>query len=204
MPIDNDVSFQSVADGWIQTYTGGRYYFHSPALDSINPLDISHSLSMICRYNGHVRKFYSVAEHCYLMSRYAFDAGYGMAVAQAALLHDAAEAYVGDVTTPLKRLMGDEYEVIERKANIVISERFGVSYYEDDIHSQRIRRDVKELDRRIIFNEMAALSSLTPDWLPDDLIPLEESMVTIRCWDPSEAENHYIQWMQFLFKDLEY
>ncbi len=194
MPLDIDTEFPSVNNGWIHTYTGRKYFFDNPDHTQIEPRDISHSLSMICRYNGHIHKFYSVAEHCYIMARYTLELGNSPEVALAALLHDAAEAYVGDVTTPLKRLMGHEYDTIELKANKAIQDRFGVLMPVDS----PIYNEVKELDRRILVNEVRELCLSAPDWLPKDLMPLAPSMVVIEGWSPNLAEYHF----HSLFEEL--
>lgn len=55
---------------WMQTYTGRRFYPLDPRSDEIDPADIAHALSLLCRYGGHVDRFYSVAEHCVLMSEW--------------------------------------------------------------------------------------------------------------------------------------
>ena len=75
--------------GWIQVHSGGRFFPLEPDLDDISITDIAHSLSMVCRYGGHCLRFYSVAEHCVLLS-HTVDPEF----ARWALLHDAAEAYV--------------------------------------------------------------------------------------------------------------
>src|SRR5690349_636686 len=106
---------------WMQTFTGRQFYPLDPRLDEIDPLDIAHALSMICRYGGHTKHFYSVAEHCLLMS-HAVAPEYALW----ALLHDATEAYVGDMVRPLKHHMPD-YRQIEDNLMEVIAERFGLS-----------------------------------------------------------------------------
>lgn len=82
---------------WMQTYTGRRLFPMDPSPADVDIIDIAHALSMQCRYNGHVRRFMSVAEHCVLISENvpAQDALWG-------LLHDATEAYVGDMIRPLR------------------------------------------------------------------------------------------------------
>jgi len=67
--------------------------------------DIAHSLSMLCRFGGHIRTFYSVAQHCVLCADAARDGGYLPVVQLACLLHDASEAYVQDVLGPIKKVM---------------------------------------------------------------------------------------------------
>jgi hypothetical protein len=83
---------------WMQTFTGRAFYPLDPRPEDIDPVDIAHALSLICRYGGHSSRFYSVAEHCVLMS-------HAVAPEHAlwALLHDATEAYLGDMIRPLKR-----------------------------------------------------------------------------------------------------
>jgi hypothetical protein len=106
---------------WMQTYGGGRFYLRNPRADEVEPADIAHALSLLCRYNGHIDRFYSVAEHCVLLShavpeKFALDA----------LLHDATEAYVGDMIRPLKRTM-NEYQMVERYVMNAIAERFDIT-----------------------------------------------------------------------------
>ena len=73
---------------WIQTYSGKKFWLDPPMWDQIDIIDIAHALSMTCRYGGHSKFFYSVAQHCCLMSRLV-----PKRLALAALLHDAVEAY---------------------------------------------------------------------------------------------------------------
>ena len=85
------------------------------------------ALSKIARFNGMTRFFYSVAQHsCLVHDMAVVDYGEGSEVAKAALMHDAAEAYLGDVTTPLKRLL-PEYWNIERTVTQAIRESLGLS-----------------------------------------------------------------------------
>jgi hypothetical protein len=89
--------------GWTQTYNGHKFDPMNVGLETIDINDIAHALSLLCRFNGHIKELYSVAQHCVLMSeqvepKYAFHA----------LLHDAAEAYVSDVPRPFKPLIIEE------------------------------------------------------------------------------------------------
>ena len=84
----------------IATWGGGSFNFEDPKPEMINIEDIAKSLSCICRYTGHCNNFYSVAQHSILMANLTeFD---GMGTPLQRLLHDSAEAYLGDITTPLK------------------------------------------------------------------------------------------------------
>lgn len=106
--------------------------------------DIATALSRLCRFTGHTSDFYSVAQHAVLVSRVcaAKDAKWG-------LLHDAAEAYLGDVSTPLKRLL-PEYARLERRWLDAIAERFSLPSY-------RIPPSVDEADRLLLNAELGSL-----------------------------------------------
>jgi 5'-deoxynucleotidase YfbR-like HD superfamily hydrolase len=165
-----------VRGDWMQTFTGRRFYPLTPASEDVDPVDIAHALSLLCRYGGHVDRFYSVAEHCILMS-------HAVAPEHAlwALLHDATEAYVVDVPRPLKRnLLG--YKDIEFGVMVAIAERF-------DLSTAHMPPEVKDADDRILLTERNALMAATHErWAQEDLGPLP---VTIHAWSPPEAERRY-------------
>jgi len=88
---------------WRQTYTGGAFDLLSPRAEDVSIQDIAHSLSNLCRYNGHSLRHYSVAEHSVLVATYAQAVLHKSPVEILhALLHDAGEAYTGDIATPMK------------------------------------------------------------------------------------------------------
>lgn len=87
---------------WITTYTGRRFYPLAPRPQDVCLEDIAHALSMKCRWTGHVRTFYSVAEHSVRVARLLNDQGFDARVQLAGLLHDATEAYLPDVASPIK------------------------------------------------------------------------------------------------------
>lgn len=162
---------------WMQTYTGRRYYPMDPKSEDIDPWDIAHALSFLCRYGGHVSRFYSVAEHCVLMSRAVPEED-----ALSALLHDATEAYVVDVPRPVKRYL-DNYKDIENRVWGAISTRFGVSSV--------LPASVLAADNRILLSEKAALLPTSEGVWPglEGLAPLD---VTIRAWSPERAKIEYL------------
>ena len=88
----------SLRDYWFTTYTGKKFHIFDPSLDEIDIADIAHSLSLICRYGGHLPEHYSVAQHSVLVSNLVPEN-----IALEALLHDAEEAYTGDMIRPFKK-----------------------------------------------------------------------------------------------------
>ncbi len=165
---------------WMQTYTGRRFWPLSPVPEDIDPLDIAHGLAFICRYGGHVTRFYSVAEHCVLMSEAVSPEN-----ALAALLHDAAEAYIGDMVRPLKKFM-PEFQAVDHKLECVVRERFGLPDWPD------WPAEVKEADNRIVRSEKEALLANPERWFVDDL---EYLPVRIQGWQPAQAEAMYLDRM---------
>ena len=111
---------------WIQTYQGTQMYPLDPLAVEIDIRDIAHALSNLCRFNGHVKKFYSVAEHCCHVSD-LFDSKYLRLVG---LLHDASEAYLCDMPRPIKRSDGFAtlYLEAEEKLMQVIATKFDIQW----------------------------------------------------------------------------
>jgi hypothetical protein len=193
---------------WMQTFTGLQFYPLSPRPEDVEPSDIAHALGMLCRYNGHVDAFYSVAEHCVLMSHAVSPEN-----ALAALLHDATEAYVGDMIRPLKRSMPD-YVAVEDRVMVAIARRFGLPLTAKNSQAPQgtdyaispaamlavpdefiyvMPAEVKDADSRILLTERAALMRGMQSrlrWGVDDLQPLP---VRIRAWSPDRAELEYRQ-----------
>lgn len=162
---------------WMQLHSGGRFYPLDPRPEDINPEDIAHALSLLCRYGGHIDRFYSVAEHCVLMSK-----AVSRENALHALLHDATEAYVVDVPRPLKRYL-PEYQRIEDDVWSAISQRFNVS--------KRVPTEVHDADVSILINETRVLMPNAERWpLLDDYMPLPATVVM--GWSPALAKVRYL------------
>lgn len=150
---------ESAANDWhrgdyMLTNQGHQFYPLSPRSVDVDPIDIAHALSMLCRYNGHVDRFYSVAEHCLLMSLVMPT----RELALEALLHDGSEAYVGDMVRPLKHTSQmAPYRLAEDAVTDAIAERFGLRVDDEGHHHKST--EVEDADMRILLTERTALLS---------------------------------------------
>ena len=136
--------------GWIQTISGKAFFFEDPRPEDIDIGDIAWALSMQCRYNGHVRDFYSVAEHSVLVSQIV-----PWEFALEGLLHDASEAVMGDLVRPLKQLM-PAFAEMEAKIEEVIAKKYGLIY--------PWPKEVKEADNILLMTERRDLIPIKQEW----------------------------------------
>lgn len=172
-PIDEGLFVDGV---WMATYTGIAFHPLDPRVYEVRIADIAHALSNTCRYNGHCSKFYSVAEHSVHVS-YMVSPEHALE----ALLHDASEAYVGDVIRPLKGRLQD-FLKIEQLNDKAIRDRFGLPAVESP--------EVKLADTRILRSEMKALFPfLTGIEWPYQIDP----MVRVECWQPARAKERFFE-----------
>lgn len=159
--------------------TVGESYFDfaNPEASVIDPRDIAHALSMLCRFTGHTRQFYSVAQHCVLTSylvppEHAF----------AALMHDAHEAFVGDVSSPLKAMCPD-YKAIEDRCEAAVAARFGLTTPWPD--------EIKHADLVMLATEKRDLMAAADHtWALLDGIEPSETAITYG-WQPHAAEREW-------------
>lgn len=136
----------------ILTYTGVRLDPYEIKPPQVDICDIAHSLSFLTRANGHIHRFYSVAQHCVNCAKEAINRSLGSRVALACLLHDAAESYISDVTRPVKRRLKG-YEQIESFVIGVIFERYGLGNA-----TKSEMAYVKEIDDAMLYYEFEALA----------------------------------------------
>lgn len=108
---------------WVRTYTGRKFFPLDPRPEDVNIFDIAHALSNMCRFGGHVREFYSVAEHSVRVSLRLRQMGESIAVQLWGLLHDAGEAYLFDACRPVKVVM-PELSTIEGRIMLAICDHF--------------------------------------------------------------------------------
>ena len=168
---------------YITTVTGIHFYPLNPNPKDIDIEDIAHALSLICRANGHFRHFYSVAQHCIACAEEAIERGYSPEVILGCLLHDASEAYLCDVTRPVKKHI-PQYLQAEEKLQEVIWKRF-------------IGRELTDTEKNQIFKIDDDILSmefhlLMPEDLNEDYRKLQGSY-TCEYQDPQEVRTRFIQ-----------
>ena len=110
---------------FVSTYSGRQFHPLAPTPDQIDIEDIAHGLAYQCRFNGQTRYFYSVAQHSLIVADLV-----PKRLRLAALLHDAAEAYMGDMVKPLKQLF-PMFSDIEAKVMGAIGLRYGIKHFSD-------------------------------------------------------------------------
>lgn len=161
---------------WIATYTGTRFYLLDPQHDDIQIEDIAHGLAHTCRFSGQCRSFYSVAQHSVLMSTMVEDNRSKLYC----LLHDGAEAYVGDLTKPLKNCL-PRYQEIEWRIQRMVYTRFG-------LHNET-PTDIKDLDTRFLHAEARDMMHGIDDWWDPELA---EGIQIDMEWPPTVAEVRFL------------
>ncbi len=160
---------------WIQTYTGRQFFPLDPREDDLDIEDIAHSLSRQCRFNGHCRDFYSVAEHAVRVSRAVSEnhALWG-------LLHDAGEAYLTDLPRPIKDQIGI-YRDLENQLLKVVARRYGLRW--------PIPVEVDVADTALLITEARDLLVAPPVPWGLEAEPLEEVIVP---WSMDEAKSVFL------------
>lgn len=165
---------------WMQTFSGRQFWPLDPRPAEVYIEDIAHALSLMCRYNGHCKFMYSVAQHSIYVSHQLEHAS--PIIAMAGLLHDAAEAYCADIVRPLKRHLY-EYVVVELRIQSAIGERFDIDprLFETGL-VKLADMAVGEAEKRWIMG---------PPPTPWEPFP-EEAKIRIPPWTCEQAETAFL------------
>lgn len=160
----------------MQTATGLVFWPMDPRASEIEIEDIAHALSNLCRYLGHTREFYSVAQHSVLVAR-----ALPPELRAWGLLHDASEAYLVDVPRPVKPYLTgyrEAEEVVER----AVAEALGLCW--------PMPTEVKRVDNAILADEAAQLMAKPPrDWrLAEPALGID-----IDPWSPQTAKRRFLE-----------
>ncbi|MHB1000506.1 MAG: phosphohydrolase [Armatimonadota bacterium] len=179
------ISVDRIGD-WIQTYTGKQFWPLDPRPEDVCIEDIAHSLSLQCRFAGHTKEFYSVAQHCVLVAR-----NVPPEAALWGLLHDATETYLVGMSRPLKRssAVGSEYRRIENHLAKVIAHRFGLPVV--------CPEGVHKIDDRVLMSEARDLLGPKPAPWGETSRALAQIIVP---WHPSFAEAKFLECFRMLFE----
>lgn len=161
---------------WIQTFTGKQFWPLDPRIDDICIEDIAHALSNLCRYGGHTRDFYSVAQHCVLVSRVVSEEE-----ALRGLLHDASEAYLVDLPRPIKHVASmNGYRDAEARLERMIYRKFGINTPDPEC--------IKLADSQLLRTEQRDLMKEPPAaWTDYGVEPLPEKITPWRPWNAKLA-----------------
>jgi hypothetical protein len=174
------------ADCIIRTWSGLDVDLRFPTVEMILVDDIAAALANVHRFGGHTRRPYTVAEHClggleYSLPQYRLEF----------LMHDAPEAYLGDVTGPLKRMCGmDFYRELEGRWAALIAARFGLA--------TELPREVKEIDQRMLVTEQRDLCGRMP--LSTDKFPPFRMHIGQVAPDAEMLRREFLDAFEFLVK----
>lgn len=170
---------------WMLTRNGKAFDFADPQPSDICIEDIAYALSRQCRYTGHTKFHYSVAQHCVLIAKLL-----PRHLAFQGLMHDATEAYLADICAPAKKFLPD-YNSLEQKIWEAVCLKFNIDVYLHPV--------VKEYDLRITEDERLVLLPETPDNLHffggHDVQPLG---VSIKPWSTHTAKKMFIMYFERL------
>lgn len=160
--------------GWIQTYTGKVFWPLDPRPEDFCIEDIAHALSRICRFAGHTKRFYSVAQHSVFVARRCGFVG---------LMHDFPEAYIGDMARPLKDFM-PAFKTVEKR----IWQAGAIAF---DL-PQSLPKWVKWIDNEALITERRDLLTPTPYLWHESLEGITPAEQTIVPLSPAAAERAFL------------
>lgn len=186
---------------WMITNTGREHHlagigqqFNAPTIE-----EIAHSLAQINRFTGHCRRPYSVAEHSLLVASIAAHEGASPSAQLGALMHDAHEAFTGDVSSPVKWTIGEQWEVFEHSQAIGLHAALGIR-----TTMLAHRADIKRWDLIALATERRDLTRFDPEvnqpWAildtPGQVVqPLELSLKT-----DTRHNTSWLEWMQIFIE----
>ena len=175
----------------IQVGSGGYFHFEDPRPEEVHLSDIAAALSKITRYTGHTTEFYSVAQHSVLVSKLV-----PRHLALAGLLHDATEAYIGDINRPLKMLLDEKapgvLRFIENRIHDAVSLRFNLFVTPEDHVA------LKHADNVALATEKRDLLYGDTEWpgMPD---PMDQEIVPLA---PHQAETQFLRRFRYIQREM--
>jgi uncharacterized protein len=169
---------------YLQTVSGRWVNPFDPDPEQLDAGDIARALANQCRFGGHSRVFYSVAQHSVIVSELVEERDGDTEDAFAALMHDATEAYLGDMPHPLKHrsALGAAFRSAEDRLEQAIRDRFGI---------KPVVPEIKRIDRALLATERRAFSA--EDWHWPELEGVEPLDLDLEAWSPDDAAQAFAQ-----------
>ena len=185
---------------WQRMLSGRRLNLLDPSPIDVEIEDIAHGLSRVARWNGQTLGDYafSVAQHCVLVERLFADETPGIETRWrlAALLHDAPEFVIGDMITPFKAAIGNEYKAIEKGLQAAVHLRFGLPAQLPD----RIESRIKRADRTAAFSEACDVAGFTEPEARRVLGYRRRARApALAAWPPDRAKREFVERFERLF-----
>src|SRR3954454_14539943 len=176
-------SAPSAPGPYLQTVSGRFVNPFEPDPEQLDIADIARALANVCRFGGHCRSFYSVAQHSVIVSELVEQRGGDVEDVFAALMHDASEAYLGDMPHPIKHrsALGAAFKEAEAHLEQVIAERFQIKPGVPEI---------KRADRALLATERRAFSG--ENWHWPELDGVEPLDLELTAWPPRGAAKAFI------------
>jgi hypothetical protein len=167
---------------YLQTVSGRFVNPFEPDPEQLDIGDIARALANVCRFGGHCRSFYSVAQHSVIVSELVEQRGGDVEDVFAALMHDATEAYLGDMPHPIKHRspLGVAFKEAEDRLEAVLRARFNIKA---DVP------EIKKVDRALLATERKALSG--EGWRWPELDGVEPLDIELVAWPADEAARAF-------------
>lgn len=176
----------SEKDAWIRTYSGKRFYPLNPKVEDIDIEDIAHSLSLQCRFSGHCAWFYSVAQHSLYVKEMVASLGEtNPSKLLAALLHDAAEAYLVDLPKPVKEVV-QGYREAEERVELLIQQKFHLP------PASMTKSLIKLADWALLKKEAEVLMGDPQDW-KNNFVDIPDVPFSVVQKDPQYVKSWFLK-----------
>lgn len=171
-------------DQWISLLSGARFNYNKPEESDVTIDDIASALSNVCRFSGHLPRFYSVAQHLVNTSRIVSPEN-----AFTALMHDTAEAFTNDLPTPLKWTL-PIFKELETKIESAMGQKFGFEF--------PYPPEIKEADTLMLMLEKYYVKECNDEWpnyeqYTREYVEPYRQMVDLDSWQPRRAKREFLE-----------
>jgi len=178
------VTKAKMGDQWISLLSGGRFNYNQPEKSDVTIEDIGSALSNVCRFSGHLPRFYSVAQHLVNASRIV-----SPNLAFTALMHDTAEAFTNDLPTPLKWAL-PIFKELEVKIESAMGRKFGFEY--------PYPAEIKEADTIMLILEKLYVKDDSSTWplyekYDAKFVEPYRQLVDLDSWQPRRAKREFLE-----------